>query len=64
MKLKELKKGELFTLKPIENPKESQVFIRREYDRSVRKYWAEKWTDFCDGKYVDGNREVYTDFTF
>lgn len=64
MKLKELKKGELFTLKPIETPKESQIFVKDDYDRSEKKYWAGKWSCYGDGKYIDGNREVYTEFTF
>lgn len=64
MKLKELKKGELFTLKPIEEPKESQIFIKDDYDRSEKKYWAGKWSHYGDGRYLDGNREVYTEFTF
>jgi len=64
IKLKELKKGEFFTLKPVEEPKESQVFIKSDYDRSERKYWATKWTDIGDGKYVSGEREVYIDFCF
>ena len=38
MKLKELKQGDWFTLKPIEAPKESQVYIRGEYDRTEKKY--------------------------
>ena len=62
--IKDLKKGEFFTLKPIAEPKESQVYIRGEYDRSERKYWAQKFSDIGDGKYLDGNRTVYTDFTF
>ena len=64
MTMKELKKGEWFTLKPIQNPRESQVFIRSDYDPSERKYWATKWPDIGDGKYIPGNREVYTDFEF
>ena len=64
MKLKDLKKGEWFTLKPIAEPKESQVFIKSDYDRSERKYWATKWSDIGDGKYVSGDREVYTEFCF
>lgn len=63
-KLKDLKKGELFTLKPVEYPRESQVFIKSDYDRSEKKYWTTKWSDIGDGKYISGNREVYTDFCF
>lgn len=64
MTMKELKKGEWFTLKPIQNPRESQVYIRSDYDPSERKYWATKWSDIGDGKYISGDREVYTDFEF
>lgn len=64
IKVKDLKKGEWFTLKPIEQPRESQVFIKSDYDREERKYWATKWSDISDGKYLDGNRVVYTDFEF
>ena len=62
--IKELKRGDMFTLKPIAEPHESQVYIRGEYDRSERKYWAGKFSDIGDGKLLDGNRTVYTDFTF
>lgn len=64
MTMKELKKGEWFTLKPIANPRESQVYIRSDYDPSERKYWATKWSDIGDGKFISGDREVYTDFEF
>ena len=64
MKLKELKKGELFTLKPVEFPRESQIFVKDEYDRSERKYWVGKWSCYGDGKFVSGDREVYTEFEF
>ena len=64
VKVKDLKMGDFFTLKPIAEPKEHQVYIRREYDKSERKYWADKFSDISDGKYIDGNRLVYTEFTF
>ena len=64
MKLKELKKGEFFTLKPIAEPRDFQVFIKEEYDRSERKFWCGKFSDISEGKLIDGNREVYTDFVF
>ena len=62
--VKELKQGDWFTLKPIEEPKESQVYIRREYDRSERKYFGEKFSDMSYGRYFKGDRVVYTDFIF
>ena len=64
IKMKDLKKGAWFTIKPVEQPKESQVFIKSDYDRSERKYWATKWSDIGDGKYVPGDRIVYIDFEF
>lgn len=41
-KIKELKIGEYFTIKPTENPKESQVYIRGEYDRADKKILLRK----------------------
>lgn len=64
MKLKDLKRGEYFTLKPIEEPKENQVYIRGEYDRTEKKFECGKFSDISYTRYIDGNREVYTDFTF
>ena len=37
MKLKELKKGDWFTLKNISEPKDNQVWIKDEYNRSSKK---------------------------
>ena len=64
MLIKELKIGEYFTVKPIENPTEKQVFIRGEYDRTEKKFECGKFSDINYTRYIDGNREVYTDFTF
>lgn len=63
-KLKDLKKGEYFTLKPIAFPAESQVYVRDEYDRSEKKYWVYKWSDVNAGRFMKGTKEVFTDFTF
>ena len=64
MTVKELKRGDMFTLRPIEEPRESQVFIRGEYDRSERKYWCDRFADISDGKFLSGTKEVYQDFVF
>ena len=64
IKLRDLKKGEFFTLKPIEEPKDSQVFVKDEYDRSEKKFWCGKFSDICEGKFLSGDRIVYTGFTF
>ena len=62
--VRDLKPGEWFTLKPIEEPKESQVYIRGEYDRSERKYECGKFSDISYSRYLKGSTPVYTDFTF
>lgn len=64
MKLKDLKIGEYFTLKPYSEPTEKQVYIRGEYDRTERKYECGKFCDISYSRYLKGDTEVYTDFTF
>ena len=64
MLLKELKKGDWFTLKPIEYPNESQVYIRGDYDRSDKKYSCCKWSDINYERFLKGTTKVYTDFIF
>lgn len=64
MKLKELKKGDWFTLRDIHEPKESQVWIRDEYDRTERKYICVCFGDICRSRLIKGDKEVYTGFTF
>ena len=63
-KLKDLKQGEWFTRKPIEEPKESQVFIRRDYIRSDKKYSCERFSDMNSEIFLKGSTIVYTDFIF
>ena len=64
MLLKELKKGDWFTLKPIAEPKESQVYIRGDYERSDKKYSCSKWSDINYERFLKGTTKVYTDFIF
>ena len=64
MKIKELKKGAMFTKKAIEDPKGSQVWVRGEYDRSVKRYEAINFDDVSRCTYLKGDTEVFTDFTF
>jgi len=63
-KLKELKKGEWFILKPIEYPKETQVYIKDDYCREEKKYICGKWYDCGYSRLIKGDTPVYTDFTF
>lgn len=64
MTVKQLKKGEWFTLKPIAEPKESQVFVRGEYDRTEKRYECGKVSDISYSRLLKGDTEVYTDFVF
>lgn len=63
-KLKDIRPGTLFTRKPTETPTEAQVFIRREYDRTEKRYFCQRWADIADGIMLKGETIVYTDFTF
>lgn len=63
-KLKELKVGEWFTLKPIEYPTERQVYIRNEYCREEKKYSVSKWADINYETFKKGETIVYVGFTF
>ena len=62
--IKDLKKGEFFTLKPLEYPTEKQVFTRGDYDRSEKKYFCGRFSDISDGRYFHGIKTVYIDFIF
>ena len=64
MKLKDLKKGDWFTLKNISEPKDNQVWIKDEYNRSSKKYLCIRWSDISDSKEISGDKEVYTNFIF
>lgn len=64
VKLSDLKKGECFTLKDIEYPKENQFFIKGEYDRSEKAYICDKFSDISVCKVLKGDKLVFTDFYF
>lgn len=64
MTIKDLKIGDYFTIKPIEEPKETQVYIRGEYDRSSKKYCCGRFDDISYSRDFSGNKVVYTEFTF
>lgn len=64
MKLKNIKYGEYFTLKPIPEPKASQVYIKDKYDRAEKKYLCYKFSDVNAWRYLNGDTVVYTDFIF
>lgn len=59
VKLKDLKDG-FFKLRPTDS---APVWIKREYDRSERKYYCEKY-DGHGEKYLKGDTVVYAGFYF
>ena len=64
MTIRELKKGEFFLVKALENPTENQVYVRGDYDRSQKKYECYKFSDINSIRYFKGDKDIYTDFTF
>lgn len=64
MTIKELKRGQYFTLKNTEHPKENQVYIRGDYDRTTKKYECFKFSDVNETRYYLASKEVFTDFVF
>lgn len=64
MKVKEIKKGDYFTKKEIAEPRDSQVWVRGEYDRSSKKYEAHRFDDVNTTCFLPGDREIFTDFVF
>lgn len=64
VKLSTLKKGDFFTLKPIEEPSINQVYVRDDYDRSLKKYDSHKFTNVSSSYFFKGDKLVYVDFYF
>lgn len=64
MVLKDLKKGEYFTIKPIDEPKENQVYIKGGYDKSSKTYSCIKFSDMNEERFYKGNKIIFTGFTF
>lgn len=62
--LKSLKKGEYFILKPIDEPKESQVLVKGDYVKEDKKFSCTKFSDSNSEKFIPGSKMVYVDFTF
>lgn len=62
--IKELRKGDWFTLKAIDEPKENQVWVRGKYDRTLKAFECYCFGDVNRTRYIKGNKLVYTEFTF
>lgn len=64
MTIRDLKIGEYFTLKPIEDPKETQVYVRGDYLKVSKVFQCHKFSDVNSSRYFNPETTVYTDFTF
>ena len=62
--LKDIKVGEYFTLKAIEEPTENQVWVKDSFDRSTKKYDVYKFADVNHFSQKKGTTKVYVGFTF
>lgn len=62
--IKDLKKGDFFTKRSIDEPREDQVWVCGDYDRSSRRYECCRFDDVNTTCFLIGGRQVFTDFTF
>lgn len=71
--LKKVKKGDYFTLtnkvkfvndEPCSEVLSKYVYVKGDYDRSIKKYEVHKFDDICDYRFLKGDRIVYVDFFF
>lgn len=62
--IEKLKKGDYFTVKNIQYPRESQVYVFDGYSREEKKYCAYKFTDINKERYFKKGTVVYTGMTF
>ena len=59
-----LKNGDWFTLKPIAEPKDSQVYEKGDYDRSEKKYSCGRRDDISYERMLKKDTPVFVDFTY
>lgn len=64
MKIQNVENLTYITLKPIQNPKPNQVWLKCGYDKAQKKYELMNFNDINKFKYIKKDTEVYTDFTF
>ena len=62
--LRNLKKGTLFTKKEIAYPNDSQVWVKGDYIRSMKRFECYRYSDANDFQYMRPDKLVYTDMTF
>jgi hypothetical protein len=64
IELRKVKQGQMFTLKPLPEPREEQVWIRNHYDRASKTYSVSNYADVNRERFLKPNRIVFTDFIF
>ena len=66
MTVKDLKKGEFFTLKPCNGAEvdDNKVYIRGDYDKAEKRYICGRCDDISYSRLFRGDKVVYTDFTY
>ena len=62
--LREVNPKDLFTLSPIEYPKENQVWIKGSYDRASKTFCVTNWSNIGRERFLKGDRVVFQDFFF
>lgn len=65
--IKDLKKGDFFTLKNYGEEvevKEGNVWVRGDYDKGSKTYSCCKYSDVNHEHFFKGTKEVYIDFIF
>jgi hypothetical protein len=60
MQIKDTKQGEFIRL----TPDSTKTYIRKEYDKSTKKYVVQDFDDISRYRYLKGNTEVHVGFTF
>lgn len=59
MTIKDLKKGEYFTIKEIEEPTDSQIWVRNHYDRATKTYSASNYADINRERFFKASKQVF-----
>lgn len=62
--IRDLKQGEYFTMKAIDEPCEAQVWVREHYDRGSKRYCVTNYANCGREKFLKGDTVVYVDFYF
>ena len=60
--IKELKQGNYFTTKPIEDARSKDIWVRDEYDRAEKKYLCHNYANNNRWKYFDGGKTIFDVF--